>query len=272
MKANILNKKGENKGNVDLPKQFSEKFHPNLIKRAFNSNMSFNYQHHGTNPLAGKRHVIEVRKRRNVYRSGYGRGKSRVPKKIIARRGNRLNFIAEQAPHVRKGRTAHPPLVDKIFEEKINKKEKLFAIRSAISATVIKDLVEKRNHKIGSVKVPLVVEGIEYLNKTSQVKDLLMNLGLKNELDRIKIKKQRPGVGKMRGRRYKLKKGPLFVTSKNCELIKSAKSMQGIEAIDVSNLNVTLLAPGGVSGRLTIWTKEAIDVLEEKKLFLGDKK
>ena len=54
-------------------------------------------------------------------------------------------------------------------------------------------------------------------------------------------------------------------------MLKASKSMLGVEAIPVKNLNVTLLAPGGVAGRLTVWTKEAIDELAEKKLFLAEK-
>lgn len=272
MKAEILSIKGEKKGKIDLPIQFSEVYHPNLIQRAFNANMSLNYNHHGTDPRAGLKHVVRIRRRRNVYRTGYGKGVSRTPRKIVSRKGNRLNFIAEQVPFARKGRTAFPPLVEKIFEEKINIKERLFAIRSAIASTVKKELVEKRNHKLGKVELPIIVEGAEKLSKTTQVKKMIEAFGLKDELVRAKEKKVRAGKGKMRGRKYKTKKGPLIVVSKDCQLLKSSKSMQGIEAIPVNNLNVTLLAPGGVAGRLTIWTKESIDELNAKKLFLGEKK
>jgi len=272
MKAEILSIKGEKKGKIDLPKQFSEKYHPDLIKRAFNANMSFTYQHFGTDPLAGLKHVVKIKRRRHVYRTGYGLDINRTPRKIMSRNGSRLNVMGDQAPFTRKGRTAFPPLVEKVFEEKINLKERLLAIRSAISATLKKELVEKRNHQVKGIDLPLVVEGAEKLSKTSQVKKMLIHLGLKDELARTEERKVRSGVGKMRGRKYKTKKGPLIVASKNCELIKSSKSIQGIEAIAVNNLNVTLLAPGGESGRITVWTKEAIEELASKKLFSGEKK
>jgi len=272
MKADVLNVKGEKKGSIDLPVQFSEKFHPIVIMRAFNANISFTYQHHGTDVLAGLRHVTELSKRRHIYRSVYGAGRSRTPKKIISRRGNRLNFIADQAPHTRKGRTAHPPLVEKKFEEKINKKERLLAIRSAISATAKKDIILVRNHKIEKVNVPIIIEGIETIKQTKQVSKMFETLGLKDELERASVKKVRAGKGKMRGRKYKTRKGPLIVVSKDCSLIKASKGMLGIEAIPVNQLNVTLLAPGGVPGRLTVWTAESIKEMEEKKLFMGDRK
>jgi large subunit ribosomal protein L4e len=190
----------------------------------------------------------------------------------MSRNGNRLSFTADKAPQVRGGRVAHPPMVEKIILEKINKKENMFAIRSAISATVNKELVEKRNHRISKMDLPIIVENAEKLSKTSQVKKMIEAIGLKDELERTKEKKVRAGVGKMRGRKYKTKKGPLIVVSKECELLKSAKSIQGIETIPVTNLNVTMLAPGGVAGRLTIWTKESINELNDKKLFTGEKK
>ncbi|MDD4354027.1 MAG: 50S ribosomal protein L4 [Candidatus Nanoarchaeia archaeon] len=272
MKAEVLSTKGEKKGKMELPVQFSEEFHPDIIKRAFSANQSLNYNHHGTDPRAGVKHVVRVKRRRNVYRTGYGKGASRTPGKVVSRNGNRLSFVGEQVPFARKGRTAFPPLVEKIFEEKINIKERLFAIRSAISATIKKVLVEKRNHKIGKVELPIIVEGAEKLSKTAEVKKMIESFGLKDELTRAKERKVRAGIGKMRGRKYKSKKGPLLVVSKTCPLLKSSKSMQGVEAITVNNLNVTLLAPGGVAGRLTIWTKESIDELNNKKLFLGEKK
>ena len=271
MKADILNKNGEKKLKIDLPMQFSEIFRPVVILRAFNSNQSFNYQHFGTDPIAGLRHVTEVSKRRHIYRSVYGAGRSRTPKKIMVRRGNRMQFVADQVPHARKGRTAHPPLVIKKFEEKINKKEKLLAIRSAISATKDEDIVRARNHKF-SAKLPIIVENIEKLDKTKDVKLMLEKVGVKEDLIRASVKKIRPGKGKMRGRKYKTKKGPLIVVSKNCTLQKSARAIAGVETINIKNLNVTVLAPGGVPGRLTIWTKEAIEELKIKKLFLGGKK
>ena len=39
------------------------------------------------------------------------------------------------------------------------------------------------------------------------------------------------------------------------------------EKVNVKNLNVELLAPGEVPGRLTLWTVSAIENLEKEKLF-----
>jgi large subunit ribosomal protein L4e len=42
-----------------------------------------------------------------------------------------------------------------------------------------------------------------------------------------------------------------------------------VDVVEVRNLNVELLAPGGEPGRLTIWSEKAIEELKEKGLFLN---
>ena len=47
---------------------------------------------------------------------------------------------------VRKGRSAHPPESWKVIYKKINKKEKMIALYSAISSTAIGDLAKQRSY------------------------------------------------------------------------------------------------------------------------------
>ena len=86
--------------------------------------------------------------------------------------------------------------------------------------------------------------------------------------DRAKEKKIRAGKGKGRGRPYKTKVGPLFVVSKKCDLLNSAKNLAGSEVVQVKDLNAELLAPGADAGRLVVWSEAAVKALEEKKLFM----
>ena len=44
--------------------------------------------------------------------------------------------------------------------------------------------------------------------------------------------------------------------------------MIGIEAVPVKSLNVELLAPGTHAGRVTLWSKKALEILEKEKLFI----
>jgi len=44
--------------------------------------------------------------------------------------------------------------------------------------------------------------------------------------------------------------------------MKAAKNLAGVDVVLVKDLNVELLAPGCHPGRLTVWTKSAINYLE----------
>ena len=78
----------------------------------------------------------------------------------------------------------------------------------------------------------------------------------------------RAGKGKLRGRKYQRKTGPLLVVSKDCSLEKSACNIPGIDVVQINNINAELLAPGTHLGRLTLFTQAAIEKLGKEKLFL----
>jgi large subunit ribosomal protein L4e len=267
MEAKILDLENNEKGKIKLPKQFEEGIRPDMIKRAVLAIMSHNRQAYGASPEAGKRASARISKRRHDYRGMYGLGISRVPRKIMSSRGTRMNWQGAIVPGTVGGRRSHPPNAEKIWWQKINKKERKIAIRSAIAATVNKELVEKRGHKVND-NYPLVIDSaIESVDKTKKAKDVLMKLGLEKELKRCEKKTIRAGKGKARGRKYKKKKGPLIIVSKECMLLKSAGNIPGIDVCEVKNINAELLAPGAVPGRLTLWSKSAIELMEKEKLF-----
>ena len=263
----IIDIENKEKGKIKLPKQFEEDIRPDLIKRNVLAIQSHNRQPYGASPEAGKRASAVISKRRHNYRGSYGLGISRSRRKIMSRRGTRMNWVGAFSPETVGGRRAHPPKAEKIWWQKINKKERKKAIRSAIAATIDKALVEKRGHKSPN-NYPFIVDvSIESIDKTKKVKDALIKLGLKEELKRTEEKKVRAGKGKLRGRKYKRKKGILIVVSKDCKLIKSAANIPGIDICAIKNINTELLAPGAVPGRLTLWSKGAVELLEKESLF-----
>ncbi|HZX44528.1 MAG TPA: 50S ribosomal protein L4 [Candidatus Nanoarchaeia archaeon] len=266
--AKVVDIENNEKGKVKIPSQFSEEIRPDLIKRAYITLMSHTRQRYGATPMAGKRASAIVSRQRHDYRGAYGLGISRVPRKIMSRRGTRMNWVGAFAPGTVGGRRAHPPKAEKIWWQKINRKERKKAIRSAMAATLDKEIVSKRGHIIGE-NYPIIVDSsFEDIQKTKQVEQMLVKMGFENELSRCSKKKIRAGVGKTRGRKYKQKKGPLFVVSKSCKLIKAAANIPGVDVCEVKNVNVRLLAPGTVPGRLTVWSKAAIEIIEKEKLFL----
>ena len=262
MKAKIIDGNKE----IELPKQFNEEIRPDLIKRAFLVIQSNNRQPYGSFEEAGQRHSAELSKRRRKYRGSYGKGISRVKRKIMTRRGTQLNWVAAVTPNVVGGRRAHPPKPEKNWSQKINVNERRKAIRSAISATANKDYVIKRGHK--SEMIPIIVsDKIEKISKVRELKKLLLSIGLKDELERDSVKTIRAGKGTMRGRKYKRKKGILFVVSNDCGLMQGAKNLAGSDIVKVNELNVNLLAPGGHPGRLCIWSESAINKMAKENLF-----
>ncbi len=268
MKLNIINKENKETGKIDLPKQFSEKIRKDIVKRCVLAIQSHNYQPYGSDPYAGMKSSAELSRRRRKYRGSYGHGISRVPRKIMSRRGTRFNWVGAFVPGTIGGRRAHPPKAEKNVSKKINKKERRKAIRCALSACLNKEFVEKRGHKMPN-NYPFIIDNdFENLSKTKDVKKALVSIGLKNELKRCSVKKIRAGKGKLRGRRYRRKKGPLLVVGDDCALLKSAKNIQGIDIVKIKNINAELLAPGCSIGRLTLFTKGAIEKLEKDKLFM----
>jgi len=269
MKAKIMGIDGKAGKEVSLPEQFSEEFRPDLIKKAVLVQQSHNVQPYGTKPTAGTRQSAMLSKRRKAYKTVYGRGGTRTPKKVMTRRGLHMYYVGAFAPNTVGGRVSHPPKAAKIWDLKINIQERRKAIRSAIAATMDSGLVKKRGHTTESF---VVEQKIEDLKKAKDVYDFLTKAGLEKELARIAIKKIRAGKGKNRGRPYRKKKGPLFVVSKKCALVQAARNLQGIDVCFVKDLNAELLAPGTNAGRLTLWSDKALEIMEKEGLFYTQEK
>jgi large subunit ribosomal protein L4e len=269
MKATLKSQSGETKGQKELPVQFHEPLRADLIKRAVLSVQASRMQPHGTDSEAGSKYSSKISRRRRNYKGAYGIGISRVPRKIMSHSGTRFNWVAAAAPNTVGGRRVHPPEVGKILTKKVNRKERRKAIRSALGASVVKELVLKRGHIVE--EYPLVIENsIEELKKTKEVLELLSKLGLDKELERSSKTTMKTGKAKRRGRTVKGRKGPLFVVSKYCSLMDAAKNIPGIEVSEVKSLNAELLAPGCDYGRLVLYTEGAIDMLDKMKLFMDD--
>jgi len=268
MKADLYDLDGNKVKSITLPSQFEEEFRPDLIKRAVLAIQSHKRQPYGALSKAGQRSSALVSRRRRDYRTAYGHGISRVPRKVMWHRGRQFGWVGAFAPGTVGGRRAHPPKAQKNFSQKINIKERRKAIRSALAATALKEIVEKRGHIFK--EIPIIIDSkIENISKTKDFENILIKLGLEKELQRIQVRKIRAGKGKARNRKYKTKKGPLIVVSEFCKLLKSAQNIPGIEVVQVNKLNTELLAPGAMPGRLTIYTDKAIEKLEKENLFVN---
>ncbi len=266
MKAALKTAEGETKGEIKLPFQFEEVVRPDLIKRAVMAIQSHRRQPYGTDQRAGKKYSSKLSRRRRNYKTAYGIGISRVPRKILSHRGTRFNWQASTVPFAVGGMQAHAPKPEKDMSRKINNKERRKAIRSAMAASVQKELVLKRGHIVG--EYPFVLETkIEDIKKAKDVMALLAKLGLGKEMERASKKAQKTGVAKRRGRKYQHRKGPLVVVSRRCNLMYAASNLPGVNVAEISSLNAEDLAPGCDYGRLTLYTQGAIERLEKEMLF-----
>jgi len=141
------------------------------------------------------------------------------------------------------------------------------ALQSAIAATSSRDLVSTRGHKIAKVlSIPLIVsDEFEKLKSTADAKSALRELGLLEDLTRAqKGVRIRAGRGRVRGRRTKQPRGPLVVVSKDQGIGRAIRNLTGVDVVQESSLSVEDLAPGTHPGRLTIWTKAAIESIEKR--------
>ncbi|MCS4542272.1 MAG: 50S ribosomal protein L4 [Euryarchaeota archaeon] len=249
--AHVYSLEGQPVKEVELPEVFKEEIRPDVIKRAVIAAQTHRIQPKATDVMGGKR--------TSAYSRGPGYGMARIPR---IRTGGRAAF----APMAVGGREAHPPRVERKIREKINKKERRLAIRSAIAATALKELVQKRGHKIEKIsELPLIVEdAFQTLKKANEVKKVFQKLGVIEDVERAKAKKTiRAGKGKMRGRKYRKAKGPLVVIEKDEGVLRAARNLPGVDVCLVNNLNAELLAPGTHLGRLAIWTESAIEGLRK---------
>jgi large subunit ribosomal protein L4e len=257
LKAPIFDLNGEKIGTIDTSSVFSTPFRPDVIKRAVLASRRNRQIPYGVDPRAGKKTSAES--------WGTGRGAARVPRV----KGSHTHSASRGAlaPFTVGGRRTHPPDGMQNFEEKVNKKERILARKSAIAATINPILVESRGHIIEEVQnLPLIVsDDLESLKKTQEVQKTFNNLGLSFDLAKAKRRNSqiRPGKGKRRGRKYKRGKSVLVVVAHDYGICAAAKNLPGVDAVRVDQLNVEHLAPGTHAGRLTVWTKSAIEFLRE---------
>lgn len=258
--------------NITLPDVFNTEIRNDLVKSAVHASRANRRQPYGHREHDGKK-APQPGMKHSVEWWGKGRGVSRIMRKTGQR-------TAAQNPHTRGGRRAHGPMVAKNWSQKLNSKQKIMARNSAISASMDKSIVSARGHKFSDeVRFPISIgDYMESRNGTDEKYDLesiplqystrkfvamMEGLGLGDDLIRAKEgRKIRAGKATMRGRKYRTPKSILLVVSKKEGLHKAAKNVPGVDVIATKDLCAEDLAPGGDIGRLTVWTKSAIEELE----------
>jgi large subunit ribosomal protein L4e len=238
--VNVYDLEGNVERKIDLAKAFEAPVRYDVIKRAVLTIQSHRFQPQGRDPYAGKRTTAES--------MGVGHGTARVARVKSSQHGG---FIVSAVG----GKSAHPPRSEKEIRRKLSKKEMNLALKSAIAATASKEEVMRRGHLVEEVReLPLVVvDDLQRLTRTSEVKEAFIKLGVFPDVLRAKKgRRVRAGKGKMRGRRMKRTVGPLIVVAEDEGIGMAARNIPGVDIETVRDLNVEVMAPGTHPGRLTV--------------------
>ena len=253
---------------LSLPESFSSEIRTDLVKLAVASARANRRQAYGSNPHVGKRKPMSGMKH-SVEWWGKGRGVSRIMRRTGQRRG-------AQNPHTLGGRRAHGPKVEKDWSRKLNRNERRLARNSALAATTDIDMVSNRGHRFAEEisTLPIIlgeysengekidIEAFNLSGGTRKVNAIFEALGLGDDLRRARDgRKIRAGKATMRGRVHKTPKSILLVVANKDGLAKAARNLPGVDVVAAKDLSAEHLAPGGDLGRLTVFTKAAVEAL-----------
>ena len=257
---------------IALPDSFATPLREDLVKLAVASSRANRRQPYGSRPHVGKRKPMAGMKH-SVEWWGKGRGVSRIMRRTGQKR-------AAQNPHTLGGRRAHGPKVEKIWARKLNQKERRLARDTALSATTDMEMVSSRGHQISEEvsALPIILgnyvevrdgkkeefdfESFNHGSGTRKVLAIFNELGLGDDLQRARDgRKIRAGKATMRGRVHKTPKSILLVVKEKSGLAQAARNLPGVDVVAAKDLNAEDLAPGGALGRLTVFTKSAVEEL-----------
>ena len=254
MKTKILGTTQE----LEIPKVFESNIRDDIVKKVHDA--MFSKQYYTVFPLAGKQSSKHKQSHcRRKFKTLYGKGISRVPRKAMWRRGDQFYWVGVYNPGIRGGRAPHAP---KGFRRPryINKKEKIIALKSCLAATASKDILQKNYPNLSVSSFPLIIQSKILDKKTKEIEKFIedQKINIKAE------KKVRHGIGKVRGRKYKNTRKVLLVLSdKEKSKIQKLKGLN-VNITNTSQLNVKELSLNGKPGKLTIYTENAINDLKDK--------
>jgi len=251
----ILKIDGSNQNTINLPTVFKTPYRPEVIQKVYNNLNSYSFQKQGRYPAAGQMVSAESRN------TGLGIARlARAKGEGFPRAGQAAGVAG-----VRHGRLTHPPVSWKNIYKKVNKKEKLLALCSAIAATANADLIRKRGHRLSNnIQLPIIISNeIESIAKSKDLKKILIKLGLEDDLKRTYVRRIKSVHKNDTNRRSAL--SVLIIVSNDENVGRLNNSLPGIAVKTVKSVSVLDLAPGSKPARLTIFSESAIKELNTLK-------
>jgi large subunit ribosomal protein L4e len=245
--VDVLSIDGNRKGGMELPGIFTESVRPELILRAVIAENTMRLQPQGHYPLAGMQTSATYYGAMNSYRTGRHMGIAIRPREKL---GGGVQGRVRRIPSSVTGKRAHPHVVEKRIVERINREEYRRALESAVAATVSKETMK-----------PLVVSNeLESIKRTKDMIRAIRAVKLGGELDSVRPR-TRKGLSRGSSRRGYSKR-VLIVLSRECEAVRAARNIAGVDVCAVGRISANLLAPGGRPGRAAIWSEAAVSAVQ----------
>ena len=172
----------------------------------------------------------------------------------------------------RGGRMFAPTHTWRKWHHKVPNKQRRFALASAVAATAIPALVEAKGHAISKMtEIPMVIANeIEGITKTKEAVAMLKNINAYDDVEKsIASKRLRGTKGKMRNRRWRMKRGPLVIYKNDNGITRAFRNIPSVSLMSTDHMNLLKLAPGGHVGRLVIWSQDAFEHMNK---FFGNYK
>jgi len=252
----VYTDKNESSGNtVCLPAVFKAPVRPDIVSFIHHEVAKNKRQPYCVNVDAGHQTSAES--------WGTGRAVARIPR--VRGGGTHRSGQGAFGNMCRGGRMFAPTKTWRRWHRKVNVAQKRYAICSAIAATGVPALVMAKGHVINDIpEVPLVVsDKVQSFQKTKDAVVFLRRIRAWADIQKVyATRRMRAGKGKLRDRRRVQKLGPLVIYDQDQGLTKAFRNIPGVDCIQVDNLNLLKLAPGGHVGRFCVWTEAAFKKLD----------
>jgi len=252
----VFSLSGEKSGETTLPAVMTAPLRPDIVQ----------FVHTNMNKNKRQAYAVSIRAGKQVSASSWGTGRAvaRIPR--VGGGGTSRSGQGAFGNMCRGGRMFAPTKTWRKWHKKVNIGQKRYAVASALAASAVPALVMARGHVVDEVpEVPLVLDtSIESTKKTTAAKDILSAVGALDDVEKAgDSKKIRSGKGKMRNRRYTMRRGPLVIYAQNDGIELAFRNLPGVELCCVDRLNLLQLAPGGHMGRFCVWSQAALDSLDK---------
>jgi len=246
----------EKSGSVAMPAVLTSPLRPDLVRLVHTGISKNKRQAYALSHRSGYQTAAES--------WGTGRAVARIPRAPGG--GTHRSGQGTFGNMCRGGGMFNPTKIWRRWHRHVNTTQKRHALASALAASSLPPLVMARGHRIDDVtELPLVVsDSAQSVSKTSKALELLEGLGCGNELSKVAAsKKLRSGKGKMRDRKYTMRRGPLVIYAEDSGITRALRNLPGVESAHVDRMNLLQLAPGGNFGRFVIWTEGAFKRLSQ---------